>query len=130
MSYGETINIDDPLFRRLTRRDVMAQAIVMRLSTERGTYWTDPAYGLAVIGYVNAGLTPEDIARIPAEVEAQLELDERVVNAAVEATITGPITARRIRLDIRIETDEDDTFELTLSVSELTVEVMTKGVQE
>ncbi|MFO0588842.1 MAG: hypothetical protein U0441_14930 [Polyangiaceae bacterium] len=84
-NYGETINIDSPLFRRLSDdAAILAQALNMRLDTEKGTYWDDPDYGLSVSNYENAGLTSESLAYVASAIKSECEKDERVSSAAVD----------------------------------------------
>lgn len=87
--YGLTINIDSPAFRRLRGDDaVLEQALKMRLGTRRGTYWDDPDYGVSFDDYLNAGLTPDAIEQVAAELRAECEKDERVSSAAVTPNLT------------------------------------------
>lgn len=129
-SYGETIDISSPFFARLADDDrILAQAVYMRLTTRRGTYFTAPDYGLAVTDYVLEGLTNDALERIPYEVKAQLELDERIAGATVTATKT-PTEIRggyALILDITIMKRKGTPLALTLGVSEVTVEVLTRG---
>lgn len=127
---GETIDIGSKLFRRL-RDDqaILAQAILMRLTTRRGTYWDDPEYGLLVADYLNAGLTPDTLARIPFEVQSELEKDERIERVEVRvdmATATAPAGAR-LRLTFLVTPATGGPFAFVLAVSELSVDILTTG---
>lgn len=127
-AYGTTIDINDPFFRPLTDdRAILTQAIVMRLDTQRATYWTDPEYGLPVTNLLNEGLTDKRLARIPAEIAAELEKDERIAAVDVTTRIDGKSPSLRIILALRVSPVEGDTFPLTLAISDLTVELLTKG---
>jgi phage baseplate assembly protein W len=126
--YGTTINAGDPFMRELVDdQAILAQACELRLQTKRGTYWSDPEYGEAVTEYVNEHLTADSLARVPGRVQAELEKDERIASVDVEATLDGPVTARRIRLTIRITPLQGTSFAMVLLVSEVSVEVLTKG---
>lgn len=101
----------------------------MRLSTKRGVLWTDPEYGLCISDYLNMGLTQDALVRIPFEVQAQLELDERIQSVEVSPRISNPGTGKvRIILDLVITRKTGDVFPLSLSISDLTVELLTQGV--
>ena len=103
MAYGETINIDSPLFRRLTGDEaILAQALEMRLDTRAGTFWDDPDYGLMVDDYINAGLTAEGIEGVAAAVKAECEKDERVSSAAVTPLVERTEGGVSLRPSVRI----------------------------
>lgn len=152
--FGETVDIASPLFARLGSaassapvtltmsvsssgvdlgavsddHRILAQAVTMRLSTKRGALWTDPTYGLAVQDYLEAELTVDAIARIPHEVEAELEKDERIASAAVVATTTrAALGGVALKLAMTITPSPAPSFPMTRPISELTVEALTRG---
>jgi len=126
--YGEEIRIDDPFFGPLTDdRQILAEALYMRLTTARGTFYNDSEYGLAVTNYVNEGLTADAIARIPAEVQDELGKDPRVAAVEVTPTITGKLSSLKIKLDIRITPVEGDDFTLILAADASAVEFLALG---
>jgi hypothetical protein len=56
--YGTTIDAADPFFGILTDdQAILTQACVLRLQTRRGTLWTDPEYGDAIMEVLQDGLT-------------------------------------------------------------------------
>lgn len=74
-------------FRRLAdTRAFFLQAARCRLSTKTGTLPSDPAYGFSLLDLVNAGLTQDALARVPLQVQAQLELIPGAAAVAVEAS--------------------------------------------
>ncbi|MEO5725788.1 MAG: hypothetical protein ABI134_00075 [Byssovorax sp.] len=84
---GQSIDIESSFFEGTDdAATIRSQNVAMRLSTARGTYFEDPNYGLVLSDYVRAGLTPDDLARIPGEVRDQLELDAEIASAEVTAT--------------------------------------------
>jgi phage baseplate assembly protein W len=128
-AYGETLDIKSPFFARLSDdQAILSQAILMRLSTRKGTYWADPGYGINVSEYLLADLTPDAIARIPYEIQAELEKDERIAAVKVSASITKT-TAGGVKLyvDLKVTPSTAQTFSMTLSVTDLTVELLTRG---
>jgi phage baseplate assembly protein W len=127
--YGETIDIRSPFFARLTDdQQILSQAILMRLSTRRGTYWSDPGYGLSVQDLLAAGLTVDALARIPAEVRAQLEQDERIRAVSVAPRVeTLGVGKVRLLLDLTVTPSRGPTFSRTVAVTDLTVELLTRG---
>lgn len=127
--FGETLDITSPFFARLTGdQRVLAQAVRMRLDTKKGTLWTAPDYGLSLSDYVERGITADELARIPGDVRAELEKDERidgvVVNASTTKTSSGGYS---LILDIRITPSGGTEFSMTLAVDQLTIQLLTKG---
>jgi phage baseplate assembly protein W len=126
--YGESINVDSPFFARLTDdQAILTQAILLRLSTKRGFYWADPEYGLSLADYINDGLTPDALARLPVEVQSELEKDERIASAAVSAAITETPQGAAVNLSIRVTPVEGKTFTFVLAASAVTVDLLTVG---
>jgi phage baseplate assembly protein W len=126
--YGETVDISSKFFRRLNNdQKILTQAIIMRLSTRRGLLWTDPEYGLPITNYVNEGLTQDSLARIPSEVQAELEKDERVATVAVGASVSTTSQGSKLVLDLKVTPNEGPEFQLVLAVSALTLELLTQG---
>jgi phage baseplate assembly protein W len=126
--YGVSIRATDPFFGKLTDdQEILTQAIVLRLSTARGTFWTDREYGFPVTELVNEHLTAAELARIPGKVQAELEKDERISTVDIEATLESTPAGRRLRLVIRVAPRASGPFALTLAVSQVSVEVLTRG---
>ncbi|MFS8068763.1 MAG: hypothetical protein ACMG6S_20575 [Byssovorax sp.] len=126
--YGESINVDSPFFARLTDdQAILTQAILLRLSTKRGFYWADPEYGLSLADFINDGLTPDAIARLPMEVQSELEKDERIAGAAVSAAITTTPQGASVSLSIRVVPVDGSAFTFVLAASAVTVELLTIG---
>lgn len=127
--YGETIDIRSRTFRRLTDDSrILIQAAIMRLSTAPGTLPSDPAYGFSLSDLVNAGLTQTALARVPLQVQAQLEQDERMRTVRVDARkVQLPNRSWRLELDITITPSSGPAFRFTLAASELTVELFERS---
>ncbi|XXY23361.1 GPW/gp25 family protein [Sorangium sp. So ce216] len=123
--YGESIDIDSPTFRR-TRAParIIAQAIEMRLSTRRGTYFDDPDYGLLLDDLLLDAAPAGRRARIAAEIAGEIEKDERVESA----TVTLAADAQgRMSFSADVKLDDGQTFPLTISIQDLTVDVLLRG---
>ena len=126
--YGETIDINSPFFARLTADEaIFAQALTMRLSTKRGFYWADPEYGLLLSDYVNEGLTPDALARLPLEVQLELEKDERVGSAAVKPSLTTGPQGAAVELLITVTPVEGKVFAFVVAADAVTVDLITVG---
>jgi phage baseplate assembly protein W len=103
---------------------LLGEALARRLSTPRGTLFYAPEYGRDVRIYLSETLTGDALARIAAEVEAEVERDERVTKAS--ATVTAP-TLEQLQIALSLETGEGP-FTLVLAVSAVTVEILRAGV--
>lgn len=127
--YGETINIYSPLFARLTDdQAILTQAVLMRLNTKRGSDWSDPEYGYAISDLVNEGLSQENLARIPVEVALEVEKDERIASCtAVVSSIRSTPSGAAILLSLVITPVDGPSFSLTLSINDVSVELLTRG---
>lgn len=127
--FGESIDIRSQFFARLTGdQRILAQAVVMRLDTKKGTLWTAPDYGLSLADYVEQGITADALARIPGDVRAELEKDERIEGVIVAASTTkNPGGGYSLILDIRITPAGGASFSMTLAVDHLTIQLLMKG---
>lgn len=127
--YGATIDITTPLFRRLRDdQTILAQSILMRLSTAPGTYWTHPEYGYPLAELVNEGMTPERAARIPYEIKDQIEQDTDRIESASVTIASAEQTPAGVRVAFVIDVTPRATgpFELVLGILDLTVEILTQ----
>lgn len=123
-AYGESINIDSPTFRRT--RDparIIAQAIEMRLLTRRGTYFDDPDYGMLLDDLLLDAAPAGRRGRLAAEIAGEIEKDERVESA----TVTLTESAAGLSFSGEVTLVDGRTFPLTISIQDLTVDVLLRG---
>lgn len=126
--YGKSVNIASKFFKHTSDATViLGQAIEMRLSTQRGTLWTDPEYGLPLSDYVNEDLTQQKLIRIQSEVRSEIEKDERVNSATVKATAVSGAKGLSLRLEMQISPSNAPSFPLTLDITDLTVSKFAQG---
>lgn len=95
----------------------MIQAVARRLETPRGGLFYDEEYGTDLRAYVNSNAGPLEIARA-AELEAMK--DERVLAADATVNRSGQSITVTMKLTLA-----DGPFDLTLDVSDLTVDLIT-----
>lgn len=126
--YGETIRVSSKLFARL-RDDqaILAQSIQLRLETRPGTYGAHPEYGYPLAELVNAGLTADLFARIPGEVKANIEQDTDRIDSVSVAVVSESETPAGVAIALTIDVTPraGPSFEFTLGVKGLTVEILT-----
>ena len=100
---------------------VVVQAVYRRLITARGTLCDDADYGLDVRGYIQRGMTPEQIAAIPGEVKSEIEKDDRAVNVKVDV-----LTSTRTTIVLAVSGDLASGPEFRLVLSATPAEVLLK----
>jgi len=102
---------------------VVGEAIARRLTSPRGQLVDDPNYGFALSEFVNADLTPTDLVRIQASVQAECVKDERVFSAV--ATVTLATTAAgAVLIATIVVTTATGPFLLVLSVNDISAEIL------
>lgn len=127
--YGVTIDVNTPFFQTLTDdQAILVQALVLRLSTARGTYWDDPEYGLDLTVYANEGLTEDRLATIGLEIKAEVEKDERVSSAEVDLISTSNASGVVLEAAIRVTPTGEEDIEFKLAITDVTVELLTRSV--
>lgn len=106
----------------ISGRPLLREAVLRRLSTPRGTLpdtkipTTVGQYGIDILDYVNADMTPADIGRLSASVDAQARADERCRSSSTSAVLVGDSTlVTTISL-----VDGTGPFKLTLAINALT----------
>jgi len=100
-------------------RLLLGQSLARRLQTPRGRLLEDANYGFDLRQYVNADLSPTDIARIRTGVEAECLKDERVLGATATVTLTSNVLIVTVLLQ-----DAAGPFSLVLSVTAVTTTVL------
>lgn len=130
--FGTTVDTLSPVFALLTDdAAIIAQIVHLILDTQTGVYWSAPECGRSIRGYILRGLTPDDIAIIPAEVTAALKLDERIADVDVTATPTftaGGGVALSLAIVVTPQLDPTVQFNLTAFASADLVTVITRGL--
>lgn len=109
-----------PESRTVTGNMVVAEALARRFYTPRGRLIGYPNYGYDLTQYVNADLSPRDLAGIRAGVEAECLKDPRVesVSAVVALESDG---ALRVTINA---IGAAGPFTLVLAVSAVTVTIL------
>jgi hypothetical protein len=105
----------DPHLSIVGGRLGLAQSLLRRLTTRKGTLLDDPSYGYDLRMLIGAAVTRSEVEQ---GVSAQVLADERVRDAQVQVTV-----GETIRVDIRI-VDSQGPFRLVLAASDLSVEIL------
>ncbi len=136
MSYGTDIYCFDRLQtgRFVSGSEVVAQALYRRLTTPRGTLRDGDegsVYGFDVMGFVGLVGNQAALDALPDAVIAECLKDDRV--SSLEVVATGTVESDgtmliTLTIDVFLH-DSEDTFTLTLSVSNVTVALLGITVQ-
>lgn len=101
-------------------RALLAEAIVRRISTERGTLpdsktpTTVGNYGIDVLDSVDADMTAAEAGLLASSIDAQLRQEERITSSTTTATLAGDILVINIAAN-----DGAGPFKLTLTIDAL-----------
>ncbi len=107
----------------VTERTCLAQALVRRIISPRGSLFYDEDYGTDVRQFLNAPPRPASVAQA---VESECLKDERVVDVTATVEYLEANTTLQIKLIVEDETEEE--FALTVLVDELTVELLEENL--
>ena len=105
----------------------LTQAITRRFLCRRGHLIDDANYGLYLPDFLNADLTPADIALIQAAVNAECQKDERVYQATSTVAYLPGTGASGAGASLTVAINivgAAGPFRLVLSVSQITVTVL------
>lgn len=114
-----------PLPSSVSGRPLLAESIVRRLATARGTLpdtatpTTVGNYGLDLADSVDADMTQSDAGRLAASVDAQCRQDDRVFYSHT----TAALTASTLNVVIQL-VDGAGPFKLTLPISLVTNQIL------
>lgn len=119
-------DLDEGL-RTVSGARLLAEACVRRITTPRGMVLDDPDFGVDVRDYLGAGVTSLELARMRAEVQAELGKDERIVQATVTSA-DFDARLRKVTLVIALDAVDDAGAEVALrlvvEVSQVTVNLL------
>lgn len=111
----------DPSFRLATGRQLLAQSLVSRLTTGRGTAIDCPNDCLDIRDLVSDGLTISQLNSISGLVQGEVLKDQRVKTVLV--TTTFSLVSSVLNMTIAV-TSLYGPFSLTLAVSQVTVQIL------
>lgn len=121
--YGSDISCDsdvDLLAREVDGASTLAlaEALVRRLDTPRGSLPDDKDYGISITSHLNRGVTDADVRQLAGQIRAELALDDRV--ASLTVTVAPNSTGSTLRIEIAVQPVDANlgTFTLTLNASD------------
>jgi phage baseplate assembly protein W len=114
-------DLPGPYFRVASGLRNIGNALARRLTTERGGLFYAPNYGLDVRRYLNAGMTPQQLAQVQGDIADEVGKDPRIENPTV--TVVQNLPAMTMRITIACELAEGP-FEFVIGVTSLTVQLL------
>jgi hypothetical protein len=97
------------------------QAIARRFTTPLGGLFYDANYGCDIRNFLSSGISG---SAAQAAIQAEARKDERVQNATAEIDASGPPNAQVWTILISILANSGATFQFTLSVDAVTVDLL------
>jgi phage baseplate assembly protein W len=130
--FGTTVDTKSPTFAILTDdAAIAAQAVEIILSTPNGSLWSSPESGDDLASYVGRGLTSDQFAAIPRQVENAITTDPRFARADVTARATytgGGGAALKLEIVVYPKGAEDTPIPLVGTASAELVQIITRGL--
>lgn len=133
MSYGRDLktvydgkgNVDlTPGMVESTGRDVLIESLIRRQTTPRGSVIDAPNDCIDVRDWLSDGLDQTRMQQLQSAIVQQLRRDERVEDASVSVTYDQ---SRRTLTIVETVIDSDGPFELTLTLSDETITIITSS---
>ena len=79
-------------------RQAIAEAVISRLTTARGSLPDDPDYGIDLRSYCNRGVTAAELRNLSGSCRSEILKDDRVEDATVGVIVAGPALSVGVRL--------------------------------
>lgn len=95
---------------------VLAQALLRRLDTPRGSLPDDPGYGISLRDMLNKGTTTSEIASLAGRIRNELGKDDRVESVAATVTPSTGLDSLAVVVLV-VPVDSGEPFSMTLAVT-------------
>lgn len=109
----------DENFSEVSGRDLLAEALLRRLVTTRGTLLGCPDYGTDVRDWINDDLDNARVAQLSAAISAELSKDERVRTATATSTFANDVLTSTITI-----VDAAGPFKLTVAIDQVSLKLL------
>jgi phage baseplate assembly protein W len=111
----------DPLLEARSGVRVLAEALVRRLQTPRGSLFYAPSYGYDLKAVLLSRIDRAALARIRASIMAELRHDERVDDLEVALSFDAANEALSVRISVATAAGP---FALTLAVTSVSLDIL------
>lgn len=96
----------------------IAQALLRRLITPRGSLPDDPDYGYDLRGLLNRGVTANDLRSITSQARNECRKDDRVTDVDIDATFTLGASQLDVSITVTPADPATDTFSFTFAITD------------
>ncbi len=100
----------------ISGEDLLIQAVIIRLTTDRGSVLDAPDDGINLTDWLSRGMTLADAGSLSGVIENEILKDERFVAVRASVDISNLITAQEFMVTLELDAG-DGPFPLVLSVS-------------
>jgi hypothetical protein len=115
----------DPAFRLQTGRALLAQRLLCRLSTPRGSVIDCPNDCIDLRDSLSDGMTVQQISQLGSSVQQELLKDQQVTAVTVSGTFTTATSVLTLTIGI---TSGAGPFTMVLAVSQVTVTLLNSNL--
>lgn len=126
LGYGTDLSCVTDLTEDLAEVDprsnqAIAEALIRRLITPRGSLPDDPDYGYDLRGMLNRGVTLSDLRAVTGQVRSEVRKDDRVADAEVTAAFTPGNSTLSVTIVVTPADVDNDSFSFTFSLTDTSV---------
>jgi hypothetical protein len=120
VDYGQDLNfldLDmDETGSMVSGVQMLIQAILIRLSTPRGSVIDAPDDGICLSDYLSRGLTPADVAMLAGTISQEILKDERFTRADAKIDSSNLVSADELSISLDVDSGLGP-FQFTLLVN-------------
>lgn len=117
----------DLSFTPIAGQRVIAEAVLRRLETDRGTLVYDLDYGIGIRSWLNESVTSARLRELEALVASECIADERIASADVTTTWVAASSSLRLHIIVSPADGVTPPFQLVVAVTSLTIELLSLG---
>lgn len=110
-----------------TSNTAIAQALIRRLITPRGSLPDDPDYGFDLRGLLNRGVTLAELRAVTGQARSELRKDDRVSDAKVSAAFTLANSTLSVTVEVTPADVDRDVFSFTFALTDSSVAIEVIG---
>lgn len=123
LGYGTDLSCTTDLTETMDETDPdsprgIAELLIRRLDTARGTLPDDPDFGYDLVGCLNKVLTAQDLLAMPGIITREALQDDRIASVAVKADYTARTKTLDVSIAITPQDPTKSTFTLILAVTD------------
>ena len=105
----------------------IAEALIRRLITPRGSLPDDPDYGFDLRGMLNRGVTLAQLQAVSGQARSEVRKDDRVLDANVSAVFSNQGSTLSVTIEVTPADVDNDTFSFTFALTDSSVVIEVIG---